>query len=104
MAYDLHIEYANPNEEYAPEAIPLEQWRSAVAATEGVRLYAGEVHIMTIPGPRQSLPLKMMNLLRPWRRPSALRNAWVMMARRPAPAYNDDTPSPGIGNFNQGGP
>jgi hypothetical protein len=68
MAYDLHIEYANPDEEYAPESIPLEQWRSAVAATEGVRSYAGEVRIITIPGPRQSLPLKIMNLLRSWRR------------------------------------
>jgi hypothetical protein len=50
MSYNLHIEHAEMTEEKEPVPIILEQWRAAVAATEGVRLFAGKVHILDIPG------------------------------------------------------
>jgi hypothetical protein len=49
MAYDLHIEHSTMTPDGEPEPIPLTEWRDAVAATEGVRLFAGEVHTSTIP-------------------------------------------------------
>jgi hypothetical protein len=67
MAYDLHIEHAENTPDGEFEPIPLEDWRAAVAATEGVRLFAGEFHTLTIPGPRKSLPLRIMRLLLSWR-------------------------------------
>jgi hypothetical protein len=43
MAHDLHIE--------RPDGllIPLSEWRAAVEATEGVRLFTADRHTMTIP-------------------------------------------------------
>ena len=35
-------------EENEPVPILLEEWRAAVAATEGVRLFAGKAHILDI--------------------------------------------------------
>jgi hypothetical protein len=52
MACDLHIEHSKMTPDGEPEPIPLAEWRDAVAATDGVRLFAGEVHTSTIPGPR----------------------------------------------------
>ena len=44
MSYNLRIEHAEITEEEEPAPILLEEWRAAVAATEGVRLFAGKVH------------------------------------------------------------
>lgn len=50
MSYDLHIEHAEMTGEEEPVPILLEEWRAAVAATEGVRLFAGKAHILDIAG------------------------------------------------------
>jgi hypothetical protein len=50
MSYNLHIVHAEMTEEEEPVPIPLKEWRAAVAATEGVRLFADKVHILDIPG------------------------------------------------------
>jgi hypothetical protein len=51
MAYDLHIERSKMTGE--PEPIPLAEWRDAVAATDGVRIFAGEVHTFPLPWTKQ---------------------------------------------------
>jgi hypothetical protein len=51
MAYDLYTDHAEMTPDGEPEPILLEEWRAAVAATEGVRLFSGEIHTSTIPGP-----------------------------------------------------
>jgi len=49
VPYCLHISRPteDPDEDLTP--IPLEEWRAAVAVTEGVRLFAGKSHIATLP-------------------------------------------------------
>jgi hypothetical protein len=43
MAYDLHIERADET------PIPSSEWRAAIEATEGVRLFAAAAHTITNP-------------------------------------------------------
>ena len=38
MAYELHIERFPLNDEGEPTPIPLDDWKAAMSATEGVRL------------------------------------------------------------------
>lgn len=47
MAYDLHIERADERR------IALNEWRDAVKATEGVRLFTAASHTLTIPSTGQ---------------------------------------------------
>ena len=49
MPYCLHIcrPTGDPDEDLSP--IPLEEWRAAVAVTEGVRLFGGKAHVATVP-------------------------------------------------------
>ena len=49
MPYCLHISRLteDPDEDLTP--IPLEEWRAAVAVTEGVRVFTGKSHIATLP-------------------------------------------------------
>lgn len=49
MAYELHIERLPINDEGDPTPIPLEQWKAALLATEGVRLCPQGVHTITNP-------------------------------------------------------
>jgi len=49
MAYDLHIERTGDNPDSDPTPIPLADWSAAVAATEGVRLFAAQAHTITNP-------------------------------------------------------
>jgi hypothetical protein len=49
MAYDLHIERMTEDSQPAPHPITLEDWKAAIAATEGVRLFAAEAHAITNP-------------------------------------------------------
>lgn len=49
MAYCLHICRPTKDPDSDPTPIPLEEWRAAVAATEGVRLFSGKAHIATLP-------------------------------------------------------
>lgn len=49
MSYDLHIERMGSHPDSDPTPIPLAEWASAVAGTEGVRLFAAEAHTITNP-------------------------------------------------------
>jgi hypothetical protein len=49
MAYDLHIERKGSGPESERVPIPLEEWCTAVAATDGVRLFAADTHTFTNP-------------------------------------------------------
>ena len=49
MAYDLHIERLGGGSDSDPTPIPLADWSAAVAATEGVRLFAAQAHTVTNP-------------------------------------------------------
>ena len=49
MAYCLHICRPAKHSDSDPTPIPLEEWRAAVAATEGVRLFTGKAHKATLP-------------------------------------------------------
>src|SRR5262245_11477107 len=44
MGYDLHIERTRKLPDSEPTPISIEEWRAAIAATEGVRLFAGDFH------------------------------------------------------------
>jgi hypothetical protein len=60
MSYNLHIVHAEMTEEEEPVPILLEEWRAAVVATEGVRLFAGTVHILDIPGHALRSPVAIL--------------------------------------------
>jgi hypothetical protein len=47
MAYDLHIERSNDRSNSA--SITLQEWRAAIDATDGVRLFAAFVHTIKNP-------------------------------------------------------
>jgi hypothetical protein len=49
IPYCLHIcrPTEDPNED--PTPIPLEEWRAAVAVTEGVRFFSDKTHVATVP-------------------------------------------------------
>ena len=47
MAYELHIERLPLSDDGGPKPIPLEDWKAAVSATEGVRLCPTEAHSIT---------------------------------------------------------
>jgi len=49
MAYELHIERLPVNDEGEPTPIPLEDWKAAIAATQGVRLFTADAHTITNP-------------------------------------------------------
>src|SRR3954451_18905137 len=49
MAYYLHIERAGDDPDFEARAIPLQEWRAAVQATKGVRLFATQAHTATNP-------------------------------------------------------
>ena len=49
MAYDLHIERIGDGPDSDATPIPLADWSAAVAATEGVRLFAAPSHTITNP-------------------------------------------------------
>jgi hypothetical protein len=49
MPYYLYIERVGDDPDSEPSPIPLEEWRAAVVATKGVRLFAGHAHSATIP-------------------------------------------------------
>jgi hypothetical protein len=49
MAYDLHIERMGDAPDSEPTPIPLADWSAAVAATDGVRLFAAQAHTVTNP-------------------------------------------------------
>lgn len=55
MAYDLHIERKGSGQD--PEPIPLDEWCSAVAATDGVRLFAADAHTFTNPSTGEVISL-----------------------------------------------
>jgi hypothetical protein len=44
MGYDLHIERTRNLPDSDPTPISIEEWRAAITATEGVRLFAGDFH------------------------------------------------------------
>lgn len=44
MGYDLHIERTRKLPDSEPTPISIEEWRAAIAVTEGVRLFAGDFH------------------------------------------------------------
>jgi hypothetical protein len=50
MGYDLHIERVN-------KPIALSEWRAAVEATEGVRLFAAPAHTITNPKTREVISI-----------------------------------------------
>ncbi len=49
MAYGFHIERLPVGEDGAPTTIPLDEWRAAVSAMEGVRLCPPETGTITNP-------------------------------------------------------
>jgi len=49
MAYELHIQRLRRDSVTGKTPIPLEEWRAAVEATEGVRLYTLDAHTITNP-------------------------------------------------------
>jgi hypothetical protein len=49
VAYCLHICRPGGDADAEPIPIPLEEWRAVVAASEGVRLFAGKAHLTTNP-------------------------------------------------------
>ena len=49
MAYELHIERLPLNNEGDPTPIPLDDWKAALSATEGVRLCAPGAKTITNP-------------------------------------------------------
>jgi hypothetical protein len=55
MGYDLHIERPADDPDAEPIPIPLEEWRAAIAATEGVRLVTAAAHTWTNPASGQVL-------------------------------------------------
>ena len=52
MAYDLHIERADET------PIALSEWRAAIEATEGVRLFAAAAHTSSQHGMADPVPLR----------------------------------------------
>jgi hypothetical protein len=59
MAYDLHIERLGEDKDGESIPIPLEEWKTAVAATPGVRLPAPGVRQETAPdGSTFNLPIQ----------------------------------------------
>ena len=49
MAYELHIERLPLNDEGGPTPIPLDDWKAALSATEGVRLCPSGTNSITNP-------------------------------------------------------
>lgn len=60
MAYDLRIERLAGSPDTDPTPILLGEWSAAVAATEGVRLFAADAHTITNPktGEVISIPIR----------------------------------------------
>jgi hypothetical protein len=57
MAYALHIERPADDPDAQPIPIPLEEWRAAIAATPGVRLFAAAEHTWTNPASGQVISI-----------------------------------------------
>jgi hypothetical protein len=57
MAYALHIERLASRAAEKPSPIPLDEWKRALSAMEGVRLCVQKANTMTIPGTDEVLTI-----------------------------------------------
>ncbi len=58
MAYDLHIERLGDGHDSDRIPIPLVDWFAAVAATEGVRVFAASAHTITNPKTGETISVR----------------------------------------------